>query len=139
MATRTSLDQFWAQRFADLSAGNYKAIYFSYHPRAPFRENFLSAREYVLFAKAQLSAIEVKDWQFVTYRELADDQVECLVTMQLSCDGVVQYFYELALVVRSEQQWLYHSAQKLSAEDYSGPPEQINFEHFDQVVQKIRL
>ncbi len=136
---KKSLDRFWQQRFTALINGDYATVYRSYHQSAPFRDNFSCAREYVLFAQAQLGAIEVKDWQFVDFRTVGDDQVECIISMQLSCDGIDQYFYELALVCKNDNQWFYHSAQKLSAEDYSDNPDSIDFVHFDQVVQKIRL
>ena len=136
---KKSLDRFWQQRFSALINGDYATVYHSYHQLAPFRDSFSCAREYVLFAQAQLGKIQVKNWQFVDFRTVGDDQMECIIAMQLSCDGIDQYFYELALVCKSNDQWFYHSAQKLSAEDYSGNPNSIDFVHFDQVVQKIRL
>ncbi len=139
MVTRISLEHFWTERFANLGNGCYEAVYRSYHQSAPFRENFTTSHEYVRFAKAQLAAIEVKNWQFLKFRELSANQAECLIAMQLSCDGIEQFFYELALVLRDGQQWFYHSAQKLSSDDYSGDPWQIDFSHFDQASQKFRM
>ena len=112
METRKSLEKFWSERFANLISGNYEAVYNSYHKHAPFRKNFSTGHEYVRFAKAQLSAIEVKDWAFLKFRKLSEEQVECLIIIQLVCDETVQYFYEMALIMRCDQGWYYHSAQK---------------------------
>jgi hypothetical protein len=40
-------------------------------------------------------------------------------------------------LIKTTAGWRYHSAQKLSHEDYPGEPERVDFDHFDQVVQKI--
>ena len=59
--------------------------------------------------------------------------------MEIAVGDGRQYFYELALLRKTADGWRYHSAQKLSGEDYSGPPEQLDFCHFDSIAQKIRF
>lgn len=134
-----TLEAFWNHRFAALADGDYEAVYNSYHPDAPFLQNFSDAEEYRAFAATQLRHIEVRQWQVKKVRTVAADQVECLLIMELVIDGTPQYFYELALVKLVDKRWLYHSAQKLSSEDYPGDPERIDFSDFDQVQQKIRF
>ncbi|SHI57781.1 SEC-C motif-containing protein [Malonomonas rubra DSM 5091] len=126
------------RRFAALADGDFATVYATYHQESPFIQQFSSRGEYVRFAKANLSAIQVKNWQVLSCRELDDRQQEHLLVIELSVDGYSQFFYELALLVDTEGGWRYHSAQKLGAEDYSGPPDQIDFEHFDRVTEKIR-
>lgn len=125
-------------RFRALQAGDYAQLYASYHPESPFLQQFPECSAYVRFARQQLSAIKVVSWQALASRELAADRLEQLLAMEVAVDGQTQMFYELALLVKTGAGWRYHSAQKLSGEDYPGPPEQIDFHHFDIATQKIR-
>ncbi len=131
-------EQLLATRFAALTAGDFAAVYDSYHQDSPFLQQFSSRGNYLRFARQNLGAIQVKSWRDLQFRQLADHRQEHLLVMELEVDGTSQYFYELALVIETEAGWRYHSAQKLSAEDYTGPPEQIRFAHFDRIEQKIR-
>ncbi len=125
------------KRFAALTAGDYAQVFRSYHPEAPLLQNFPDAPSYVAFAKAQLAAIQVVDWQSLRQRPTVQGE-EHLLVMELSVDGYRQYFYELALLIETEEGWRYHSAQKLGAEDYNGRPSKIEFRHFDRINEKIR-
>jgi SEC-C motif-containing protein len=129
--------QFLTQRFADLANADYAAVYASYHAEAPFRQSFPDCVAYVAYAEQFLGAVQIRAWKSLRQRILAVDRQEHLLLMELSLDGGSQFFYELALLIDTPGGWSYHSAQKLSQDDYSGAPEQIDFSHFDQVVQKI--
>ena len=131
-------EQFLASRFKALADANYLAVYAGYHVDAPFLQQFPDSAGYCHFAEQQLSGIAVNRWSSLRQRQLADGSEEHLLLMELSVDGVSQYFYELALLIETAEGWRYHSAQKLGGDDYSGAPEQINFSHFDQVSPKIR-
>lgn len=131
-------EQLLAERFAALDCADFVTVYATYHPDAPFIQQFADRETYVQFAQQQLSDIQVKGWKSLRQRQIDADQQEHLLVMELSVDGVDQYFYESALLINTPAGWRYHSAQKLSVEDYAGPPEQIEFAHFDQVAQKIR-
>jgi len=125
-------------RFHYLQTGDYARLFASYHPESPFLSQFSDRGAYLRFAEQQLSRINVVNWQALGSRILAANRVEQLLVMQLEVDGKEQYFFELALLVKTGAGWRYHSAQKLSEEDYSGPPEQLDFHHFDHAMQKIR-
>lgn len=126
------------KRFTALAGGDYATVYATYHQDSPFLQHFADCAAYVAFAQDQLSSIEVMDWRSLRQRQIDADQQEHLLVIELSVDNSRQYFYELALLIHSPDGWRYHSAQKLGAEDYSGPPAQIQFDHFDRVAQKIR-
>ncbi len=130
-------DDCLSQRFNALAHHDYAIVYASYHQDSPFLQQFADRAAYLLFAQQQLRGIVVKKWQSLRKRTLAEDRQEHLLVMELSVDGVCQSFYELALLIRTADGWRYHSAQKISPEDYSGAPEDIQFAHFDQVSQKI--
>ena len=127
------------QRFSALIAGDYAAVFASYHDAAPFRSQFRVAQDYIRFARRQLAAIDVKSWECRALRSLDRERVECLLVVELAIRGSVQYFYELALLYRTAGGWKYHSAQKLGADEYHGDPACINFSHFDQAPEKVRF
>lgn len=131
-------DELLSRRFAALGCGDFAVVYDTYAEDSPFIQQFSDCVSYVHFAQQQLGSINVRSWKSLSQRHLEGNQQEHLLVMELTVDGVSQYFYELALLVGTAAGWRYHSAQKLSSEDYSGPPEQIRFSHFDQVQQKIR-
>jgi len=126
------------RRFTALQRGDFATVYTTYHPEAPFLRQFADRTSYQRFAEQQLSAIEVVSWRSLRQREIDAAQQEHLLVMELAVAGARQYFYELALLLRTAAGWRYHSAQKLSAEDYAGPPEAIDFVHFDQADERLR-
>jgi SEC-C motif-containing protein len=133
-----TVEAFLTKRFAALQAGDFATVYATYHQDSPFIQQFADCGTYVRFAEDNLSAIKVENWQALQQRELEPGQEEHLLVMQLSVAGQSQYFYELALLIETSAGWRYHSAQKLSSEDYPGPPQLIQFAHFDHVKEKIR-
>ncbi|MCK5826091.1 MAG: hypothetical protein KAG93_03590 [Desulfuromusa sp.] len=131
--------QLLEQRFSSLSAGDYAAVYDSYHHAAPFLQQFSSRSTYVRFARQQLSEIEIKNWHCLKQRPVAEFQLEVLLVMEIATEVGTQFFYELALLIETDSGWRYHSAQKLGADDYPGPPSQIDFCNFNNASQKIRF
>lgn len=131
--------QFLEIRFSALNAGDYVAVYDSYHRDAPFLQQFSSCNAYILFAQQHLGSVEIKNWRCLRQRGIDEKQVEVLLLMELATEAGSQFFYELALLIESDNHWSYHSAQKLGDDDYSGVPDQIDFHHFDSAAQKIRF
>lgn len=129
--------QFLTQRFAALANADYAAVYASYHADAPFLQSFPDCAAYLAYADQCLGAVRIRSWQSLRQRILTADRQEHLLLMELEVDGSSQDFFELALLINSADGWRYHSAQKLSREDYGGAPEQLDFCHFEQAVQKI--
>jgi SEC-C motif-containing protein len=133
-----SPEELIAARFQALLTGEYEQLYASYHPEAPLLQQFSDRGSYLRFAREQLRDVKVVNWQALGRRKLGAERVEQLLVMELSVAGASSFFYELALLVRTGAGWRYHSAQKLSEEDYAGPPENIDFHHFDNSALKIR-
>ena len=132
-------EQFLAARFNALMNRDYQAVYQSYHDTSPFRQHFASAEDYIHFAEQHLGQLKLKDWQIVDQRHVERNQIECLLVMVMQLENSTRFFYESALLILVDDQWHYHSAQKLGPDDYPGPPERISFTHFDQVAEKIRF
>ena len=134
-----TVQQFLAQRFSALDTGDYGAVYDSYHPSAPFLQQFSSRSTYLRFARQQLGEIKIRNWSCLRQRVVAERQLEVLLVMEIVTESGAQFFYELALLIETDGEWSYHSAQKLGTDDYSGSPENIDFHHFDSMPQKIRF
>ena len=134
MTAKTLLEK----RFAALEQGDYATLHATYHPDSPFLQQFSDRATYIHFAEQNLHAIKVLSWQSLRQRQIDSQQQEHLLVMELEVDGESQYFYELALLIKTGTGWLYHSAQKLSGEDFAGPAALIDFRHFDQAEEKIR-
>lgn len=131
--------QFLEQRFFALSARDYSALYDSYHHDAPFRQQFSGRSTYIRFAQQHLGSVKIKNWHCQRQRVVNETQLEVLLVMQIATAIGDQFFYELALLIETATGWRYHSAQKLGADDYSGSPDKIDFQHFDNVTSKIRF
>ncbi len=130
--------QFIQERFQALQRGDYAAVYQSYHPDAPFVQNFAREADYVDFASQHLTRIQVVSWRCLAQRE-AGAGVEVILVMELEVDGTRQLFFELALLIKTSQGWRYHSAQKLGPEEFSESPDHLDFSHFDLAAQKVRF
>ena len=131
--------QFLARRFAALQQGDYRAVYAGYHPQAPFRQHFPDAEAYERFARERLHLVRVLHWRCVRQRSLSPDKTECLLVLEVETAGESAMLYELALLIRGTAGWQYHSAQKLTAEDYPGPVDAIDFHHFERAAAGIRF
>ncbi|MFK5925650.1 MAG: hypothetical protein QM483_03370 [Desulfuromusa sp.] len=131
------MQQLLETRFSALSAGNYVALYDSYHDDAPLRQQFSDRSSYIQFAQQQLGSIAIINWRCLRQRVLDEKQIEVLLVMEIVAAVSSRFFYELALLIKTATGWRYHSAQKLGIEDYPGVPEKIDFHHFDNVDQKI--
>ena len=132
--------QLLKSRFSALQDEDYARVYASYHREAPFRVQFGSEADYLAFARKQLAQIQLTDWQELDRRSIGDGRVESILCMTLEVAGAgKQRLYELALLISTRDGWRYHSAQKLTAEDYRGRPEDLAFRHFDEAGEKIRI
>lgn len=125
-------------RFEALQNHDYSAVYQSYHQDSPLHHQFADSATYAAFAEQQLSDLILTSWRCLAERTLSTDQVECLLQIDFELAEEPHRLYELALLIRSDGQWYYHSAQKLPAEDLRGCEDDIGFEHFENNSEKIR-
>ena len=134
-----TIEQFLKNRFSALDSGDYSAVYASYHPDAPFLQQFSDCNTYVRYAQEHLGEIKIKSWFCPQQRTIAVKQVEAILVMEIATAAGTQFFYEMALLIATDTGWSYHSAQKIGAAEFSGTPQQIDFNYFDEVDQKIRF
>ncbi len=125
-------------RFAALKTRDFSALYASYHPQAPFLEQFPDEESYLEYAQQALAGLLVREVHIGAWRTTAEG-VEVICTLNFATDGETQTLFELARLIATPDGWRYHSAQKLTAEDYVGKPEDLDFVHFDRQPLKIRF
>lgn len=125
-------------RFDALKSQDFAALYSSYHPRSPFIEQFTGVTDYIEFAEQALSDITVRKTHIGASRKTAEG-IELICVMRFELGGEPQTIYELALLLPTGDGLRYHSAQKLTAEDYTGAAEDLSFSDFDQASPKIRF
>lgn len=126
-------------RLHALAESDFDLIYASYHPEAPFLQHFPAKQDYLSFAKQNLADLVLVGWKIYAQRPCGSDATEVLCWLRMEVGGRPRDLYELALLIVSESGWNYHSAQKLTAEDYAGPVAEIDFRHFDLADPKIRF
>lgn len=127
------------RRFEAHRSCDYAAIYASYHPEAPFLQQFSDLKAYVNFAREHLSTIQIMSWQCTMERRLDSQQSECLQIIEFDHGGSTCRVAELVLLIRAGEGWRYHSAQKLDPDSLSVPMTMVDFSHFDQAVEKVRF
>ncbi len=138
MEIRSTVEALLQQRFNALKNQAFVDAYASYHPHAPFIEQFPTTQSYVAFAEQALAGMKILHTHVGAIRE-TDDGVEIICGMCFELNGETQTLYELALFLPVADTWKYHSAQKLTPEDFSGEFTQLDFEFFDQQLTKIRF
>lgn len=131
-----AVEEFIQQRFSALAQGNFPQVYASYHPEAPFLQQFPGEEDYLIFATESLTQIKVLTTYIGEQRATARG-IEMICGLEYSLDGEPQRLFELALVMETARGWRYHSAQKLTADDYFGPFAALDFKVFDEQAVKI--
>jgi SEC-C motif-containing protein len=125
-------------RFVALQEHNFSLLYASYHPQAPFLEQFPNVLIYLDFAEHSLSDLHIHEMRTGGSRATAEG-VELICKVQFELGGEHQTLYELALLKPTAEGWRYHSAQKLTAEEFQGDFEALDFIHFDHQESKVRF
>lgn len=126
-------------RLRALAEGDYGKVYDSYHPDAPFLEHFADRADYLAFAGQQLTTVRVTAWRIVASRPATAGAVEVILSMRVMSPTGMADLHELALLIPSVDGWRYHSAQKLSGDEFAGATADIDFTHFDLADPKVRF
>lgn len=126
-------------RMRAFEQSEFSLVYDSYHIESPFLQHFTDKSDYLSFAGQELGDIVLAGWKMFGQRQINDQAVEVLLWMQMGEGEDALDLFELALLLLTKTGWRYHSAQKLTREDYAGDFDQIEFCHFDQAAEKIRF
>lgn len=126
-----------AARVAAFRRGDFGFIYDSYHPKSFFLQQFDDRSAYLAFAEEQLAGrIRIEDCRILR-EEIGSSAARIIFYQRIEVAGERQETFELARLYREQGVWRYHSSQKLSRNEFAGAPEQLDFVHFEQVVDKV--
>jgi SEC-C motif-containing protein len=117
--------------------GDFGFIFDSYHPDSNFRRHFPDRGAYIAQGHAVL-ATEFAITECRLLRERVEGD-EARVIFYLDCRfrGIRQESFELALLLRTDEGWRYHSAQKLERSEYSGAIAEIGWDDFERAREKV--
>lgn len=126
------------RRRAAFDSRDFGFVYDTYHCESMFREQFPSRDAYLSHAKSTLSTdFRILDCQTLKDRLVEDGSAEVLFYLRFSYLGKVEETFELSSFQKEAGQWRYHSSQKLSKDEFSGAVEDIDWEDFEKVQDKI--
>lgn len=116
---------------------DYGFIFDSYHPDSNFRRQFTDRDEYIRYGWASLG----KDFRIIGCRilreEVEDGGGRVIHLLEFELHGCRQRYAELAWLEAGGGGWLYRCGQKLTEEEWPVPVGQLDFCHFDAIVDKV--
>lgn len=117
--------------------GDFGFIYDSYHPESFFRRQFSNRADYVRHGRTALG----RDFQIDECRILREEtgaaESRVIFYLDTRFKGTRAQSVELAFLRLEEGGWRYHSSQKLTAEEACKVIEEIDFEDFERVKEKV--
>jgi SEC-C motif-containing protein len=120
-----------------LAAGDFATVYDTYHPDSNFRRQFPARQDYLDYAETVLAAdFRITECRILRQRS-AEGGVNLLLYFAYLYRGSRSELFELALLLRTEAGWRYHSAQKLQRPEFAGAIEAIDWEDFEKVREKV--
>jgi SEC-C motif-containing protein len=135
--TNPSPSQLITARIAAFRRCDYGFIFDSYHPESNFRRQFTDRDEYIRYGWASLG----KDFRILDCRiireESAADLFRVIHLLEFELHGHRQRYAELVWLESGGEGWLYRCGQKLTEEEWPVPAGQLDFSHFDAVVDKV--
>jgi len=112
-------------------------IFDTYHSASNFRRQFPDRDEYIRYGWANLG----KEFRILACRvvreEIAGNSAQLIFWLEFELHGVRQRYAELAWLEEAGDGWRYRCGQKLEAEAWPVPAEQLDFVHFEAVTEKV--
>jgi SEC-C motif-containing protein len=117
--------------------GDFGFIYDSYHPAAPFLEQFPDRDEYLDYALTEIASSCVIE-RFRVLTETGDARTARVIFQQLlKLASGYQESFELAHLEFSAGRWLYLGSDRISRGDFRGRPEDLREEDFARVGHRV--
>lgn len=135
MKPATSPSELILARCRAFGAGDFGFIYDSYHPDSNFRRQFPDRRDYLAYARSAL-AVDFHIVECRILREEAGEQARVIFYLDTLYRGRRVEILELALLLRTDGGWCYHSGQKIDRSDFAGEIEAIDWLDFEKISDK---
>lgn len=124
-------------RVEALREADYGSVFDSYHSASMFRQQFQERDEYIRFGWAHLG----KNFRIRQCRILQSDpsppQARVIFHVEMDVAGEPRAYVEMASLQQEGGQWRYLCGQKIEAAELPCPLEQVDFETFDRIEQKV--
>jgi SEC-C motif-containing protein len=112
-------------------------IYDSYHSDSNFRQQYDDREEYIRFGWASLG----KDFRIehceIIRHDLERSEARVIYLMEITVQGELKRYAELAWLRLEVGAWRYHRGQKMDEEDLPEDPSQLTFDDFNNLEPKI--
>ena len=125
------------QRFRDFLAGDFGAIWDSYHPESNFRNAFPDREEYCRYGEAELAGALVYEECRVLRSDVVDNRARVLLLNRFVDGEESHLYFEYANLVMNDGVWSYYSGARLEREAFSGEPEELSWEEFKALSDMV--
>ncbi len=122
------------QAFKD---GDFGAIYDSYHPEAPFLEQFPQRDDYLAFAQESIVGSCSIERCLIHYEQVDGDEALILLQQLLKTSAGYQESFELAHLSKIDDCWKYLGSERIDRSDFKGRPEDLRPEDFERIPHRV--
>jgi SEC-C motif domain protein len=130
-------EDFIAQRFHDFLAGDFGAIWDSYHPESNFRKAFPDRQAYCQYGAEELAgSLEYRECR-VLLCDVVENRARVMLLNRFTDGAATHLFFEYANLVASNGNWRYYSGARLEREKFPGPPEDLSWEDFKELSDMV--
>jgi SEC-C motif-containing protein len=119
------------------SAGDFGFIYDSYHADSNFRSQFPDRKAYLAAGKNSLGRDFRIDQCRVLKEKIDGGEARVIFYLDTRYRGQREETFELSLFLLTDGGWRYHSSQKLSRDEFTGPVDEIDWADFDRVKDQV--
>ena len=124
-------------RIEALRAADYGSVFDSYHSASMFRQQFPQRDEYIRYGWAHLG----KSFRVRQCRVLKNDssqrQARVIFYVEMEVEGQPRAYAEMACLQKEDGAWRYCHGQKIEATELPCPPDQLDFDTFERIDQKV--
>lgn len=124
-------------RCAAFQRGDFGFIYDSYHPDSPFRSLYPQRQAYLRQGQGELLRDYRIDACRVLREEVGDSQARVLFYLATRFQGAATETFELSSFLATAAGWRYLSSQKLERQEFAGAIEEIDWDAFEGVKDRI--
>jgi SEC-C motif-containing protein len=119
------------------TAGDFGFVYDSYHPDSNFRRQFSDRQAYLDYARSVLAADFVIQECRILRERVEGDRASVIFYLDVRFGGERIETFELALLLSTGEGWRYHSGQKLERREFAGEIDEIDWDAFEKVKEKV--
>jgi len=117
--------------------GDFGFIYDSYHPDSNFCRQFSDRQAYLDYARSVLATDFVIQECRILRERVEGDRASVIFYLDVHFRGERIETFELAQLLATEEGWRYHSGQKLERREFAGEIDDIDWDAFEKVKEKV--